>query len=44
MMTAAVRRVAGGFDTHADVHVGAVFDSLTREPIATAPFPTTAAG
>lgn len=43
-MTATSRRVTGGFDTHADTHVGAVVDSLTAQPIATASFVTTAAG
>ncbi len=44
MMTAATRHVTGGFDTHADVNVGAVFDSLTHQPVATESFPTTAHG
>lgn len=44
MMTATVRRVTGGFDTHADVNVGAVFDSLSRQPLGSASFPTTVAG
>lgn len=44
MMTATTRRVTGGFDTHADVNVGAVFDTETHRPIATESFPTTAQG
>ncbi len=44
MMTATRRRVTGGFDTHADTNVGAVLDTITFRPLATATFPTTAAG
>lgn len=44
MMTATNRRVTGGFDTHADTNVGAVFDTITHRPIARASFPTTSAG
>lgn len=44
MMTVKRRRVTGGFDTHADVNVGAVFDSITARPIDRARFAATAAG
>lgn len=44
MMTATKRRVTGGFDTHADTNVGAVFDTITHQPIGRASFPTTAKG
>ena len=44
MMTATRRRVTGGFDTHADTNVGAVFDSISLRPIDRASYPTTAAG
>jgi transposase len=44
MMTSPDRCVTGGFDTHADVNVGAVFDSRSRRVIGRASFPTTSAG
>ena len=44
MMTATLRRVTGGFDTHADTNVGAVLDTITFRPLAKATFPTTAVG
>lgn len=44
MMTANTRRVTGGFDTHADTNVGAVFDSVSLQSLATATFATTTAG
>ena len=44
MMTAHTRRVTGGVDTHADVHVAAVLDSATGQLLGTASFATTAAG
>lgn len=43
-MTASRRRVTGGFDTHADINVGAVFDSISLRPVDRASFATTAAG
>ena len=43
-MTATLRRVTGGFDTHADTNVGAVLDTITFRPLAKATFPTTAVG
>lgn len=44
MMTSTVRRVTGGVDTHADVHVGAVLDTQTGRRLDTATFATTTAG
>lgn len=44
MMTSTARRVTGGFDTHADTNVGAVFDTATSRLLRTETFPTTAAG
>jgi transposase len=44
MMTSTARRVTGGFDTHADTNVGAVFDTITHKLIARASFPTTSTG
>ena len=44
MMTSVDRRVTGGVDTHDDVHVVAVCDTATGQTLATASFPTTAAG
>jgi transposase len=44
MMTSVDRRVTGGVDTHDDVHVAAVCDTATSRTLATASFPTTAAG
>lgn len=44
MMTATHRRVTGGFDTHADINVGAVFDTISLRRIDRAIFPTTGAG
>jgi len=44
MMTSTDRRVTGGFDTHADSNVGAVFDTATSRLLATETFPTTTAG
>jgi transposase len=44
MMTSTTRRVTGGFDTHADINVGAVFDTATVQLLGTETFPTTCAG
>jgi len=44
MMTSLKRRVTGGVDTHDDVHVAAVCDTVTGHTLATASFPTTTAG
>ncbi len=44
MMTPTRRRVTGGFDTHAETNVGAVFDTISLQLIDRASFPTTAAG
>lgn len=44
MMTSTSRRVTGGVDTHADVHVAAAVDSATGRDLGAASFPTTAAG
>ncbi len=44
MMTPAALRVTGGVDTHGDVHVAAVLDSLSCRQLGTASFPTTAEG
>ncbi len=44
MMTAQDRHVTGGVDTHADVHVAAVFDSVTARSLAVAEFPADTAG
>lgn len=44
MMTSIPRRVTGGFDTHADTNVGAVFDTVTLQRLATETFATTAPG
>lgn len=38
------RRVTGGVDTHADVHVAAALDSATGRLLGTESFPTTASG
>lgn len=43
-MASTDRRVTGGVDTHADVHVAAALDSATGRHLGTASFPTTAAG
>src|SRR5690625_4509974 len=43
-MTAEPRRVTGGVDTHADVHVAVALDSATGQQLGTESFPTTAAG
>lgn len=43
-MTSEPRRVTGGVDTHADVHVAAALDSGTGQLLGTESFPTTAAG
>jgi transposase len=43
-MTAQPRRVTGGVDTHADVHVAAGLDSATGRLLGAESFPTTAAG
>lgn len=43
-MTAEPRRVTGGVDTHADVHVAAALDSATGRLLGTESFSTTAAG
>ena len=44
MMTSLTRRVTGGVDTHADVHVAAVLDSATGQLLGTAAFATTSSG
>lgn len=44
MMTSAVRRVTGGVDTHADVHVAACLESSTGRRLGVASFPADAAG
>jgi transposase len=44
MMTSTDRRVTGGFDTHLDTNIGAVFDSVTCRVLARASFPTTTVG
>ena len=44
MMTANTRRVTGGVDTHADVHVAAVLDSATGRCLGTESFPADSAG
>jgi transposase len=44
MMTASVRRVTGGVDTHADVHVAAVLDSATGRCLDVESFPADTAG
>jgi transposase len=44
MMTSTQRRVTGGVDTHDDVHVAAVIDSLTGRELGAESFPTTPAG
>ena len=44
MMTLIDRRVTGGVDTHADVHVAAVCDTATGRELDTASFPTSSAG
>jgi len=44
MMTSTSRRVTGGVDTHADVHVAAAIDSATGRELGVASFATTAAG
>ncbi len=44
MMTAPDRRVTGGVDTHADVHVAAVLDSATGRCLGVEPFPADPAG
>lgn len=44
MMAPSPRRVTGGVDTHADVHVAAVIDSATGQRLDTASFPATSAG
>lgn len=43
-MTPEPRRVTGGVDTHADVHVAAALDSATGQLLGTESFPTTAVG
>ena len=44
MMTSPARRVTGGVDTHSDVHVAAVVDSITNRELGVESFPTTAKG
>lgn len=44
MMTPSCRRVTGGVDTHADVHVAAVIDSATGQRLGISSFPATTAG
>jgi transposase len=44
MMTAEPRRVTGGVDTHADVHVAAVLDSATGRCLGVESFPADSAG
>jgi transposase len=44
MMTPTDRHVTGGVDTHGDVHVVAVLDSVTGRWLDTASFPTSKAG
>jgi transposase len=44
MMTAPERRVTGGVDTHADVHVAAVLDSVTGRCLGVESFPADTAG
>lgn len=44
MMTAEPRRVTGGVDTHADVHVAAVLDSATGRLLGVESFPAETAG
>lgn len=38
------RRIIGGVDTHADVHVAAVLDAATGRKLGSESFPTSAAG
>jgi transposase len=44
MMTEPDRRITGGVDTHADVHVAAVLDSCTGRRLGTKSFPADTAG
>ena len=44
MMASVEGRVTGGVDTHDDIHVAAVCDSITARTLDTATFPTTPAG
>ena len=44
MMTSPHRRVTGGVDTHAEVHVAAALDSATGERLGTESFPATGDG
>lgn len=44
MMTSLTRRVTGGVDTHADIHVAAVLDSATGQLLGTATFAATSSG
>jgi transposase len=44
MMTALERRVTGGVDTHADIHVAAVLDSATGRCLGVESFPADTAG
>lgn len=44
MMTAETRRVTGGVDTHADVHVAAALDSATGRCLGVESFPADSAG
>ena len=43
-MTSETRRVIGGVDTHADIHVAAALDTITGRCLGSESFPTTAAG
>lgn len=44
MMTAALPRVTGGVDTHADLHVAAALNSTTVQQLGVESFPTTPTG
>lgn len=44
MMTSQTRRVTGGVDTHGEIHVAAVLDTMTTELLAVESFPADSAG